>query len=768
MFDVDLYRPPLSATGVAIIAAVAVLLPLALYAARQSTASWPRRVLLVTLRLCALAAVVWILAGPSILEGDNPQTLRVPVVVLVDTSASMGESDEQVEGQNVTRWQALQQSWLREDYLRDLAAAADVSVRAFDEQMRVLDPQHAREATPEGRQTRLVDAVREAASNSSLTSRPGGVLLLLSDGHDTGDVMDPAVTDRLREQGIRLFAGPVGEASNQPDLAVQAWAEADFLFSGQSTAIHAAIHQRGLSDAQARVELVHQGRRIATETVSLASGGARRVTFDVTPPEPSDQAIEVQGYEVRATLMDAQGVPTPNVEPFLANNQRQVFVQVSRERVRVALFEGEPYWETRFLARLLHADPQIEFTAVYHVGSGRRVEVASEQAKPLDPEALDQSALNQFDVVILGKRAERFFPGAKAAMLADFVRQRGGALVLARGQAFSVDTTEGREATALLGSITPVEWGDQQVRDLGLRLTAEGRQSPLLSFEELASTDAVLTELPGMLAATRVEREKAASVVLLRQAASRGSAGGEAMAAVAYTNAGRGRVLAVLTDGLWRWGMLPHRQEQYVGVYQLFWSRSIQWLATGGEFLPGQQVSLSLSRVTAKPDDVVEVRVSTRYVAAEAFAPMLRVVGPGGTVEEITPTRDTATGGTYTATLRPQEQGIYRIELTAPDHPELIAPEAPLVSRLAVEDPSLELADTSARPEVLEALAEATGGECLATDQRHVLLQHLQQVQQARLSDVRPTYDFARGGVFAIIVGCLVGEWLLRRRGGLL
>src|SRR5690606_1143757 len=104
----------------------------------------------------------------------------------------------------------------------------------------------------------------------------------------------------------------------------------------------------------------------------------------------------------------------------------------------------------------------------------------------------------------------------------------------------------------------------------------------------VAPTRAILTELPGLIAATRVEREKAASLVLLRQAPADGQTPG--MAAVAHARVGRGRVMAVMGEGLWRWAMLPPDRAALDPVYDLFWSRAVRWLATGGEFLPGQDV----------------------------------------------------------------------------------------------------------------------------------------------------------------------------------
>ncbi len=428
------------------------------------------------------------------------------------------------------------------------------------------------------------------------------------------------------------------------------------------------------------------------------------------------------------------------------------------------MFEGQPYWDTRFLANLLEHDPRISFAAIYALGQ-RRLVVSSDQVNRVDLRHIDQHTLNYFDVVVLGKGVERLLSPDDVRLLASYVRDRGGALVLARGRPFDVRTEQGRRAMAQFESISPVSWGQGAARQLQLEMTHAGRQSDWLTLEKKRPTDVLLTRLPKMIAATRVSDVDAASIVMLRQHPS--DAKTPDMAAVVHRRAGRGQVFAVLTDGLWRWALLPRDASSQVGAYEMFWRRALRWLAAGGEFLPGEDVALLLERTLVKPNEPVEVTVSTRYLQ-QGFEPKLTLLSPLGDSQPVALHRTGETSATWRGTVRSAQTGIHRLELSSPGRPDLIPPETPISSHLAVRSRSLEKQDVSARPETLKAIASATGGRCLKLDERDQLRDHLKALGEARQVDQEPRYDFARVKVFAIIVGAMAIEWLLRRRGGLL
>mgnify|MGYP002623125126 CR=1 FL=1 len=773
---IDIYRPPLGEERTILLIASAALLAAWVYLRPRrgegseaddepiaAALTWPQRGVLLLMRVLALVMLAWLLWGPSEVT-ELPQGDALPrVVMLADTSASMAQEDivdRGVSESPISRWAALQRTWLDRAFLETLRQRSELSLVGFDEQTRSLPTDSLADA-PTGRHTDLFTAALQATRLT--TDAAPGLLVILSDGHDTRRTSDPATIEQLAREGWTIVGVPVGSGASVPDLAVAVWPDADFLFPGQSTHLNATVSHVGFAGQAVDVDLYHEDERIDTQRITMGDAPSQRLRSRVTPVDATNAPDEPVLHAYRVIARPIEG------ERVTENNQRHAFVQVQREHIRVALFEGQPYWDTRYLAKVLAEDAQVDLTAVYALGTDRTITVhhtgGQRESTPIlaaaDATALTREQINAFDVIILGKGAEAFFAGSRAQLLVDFVEERGGSLILARGKPFDDTTDEGRAAQAILAKVEPVEWGDQAVHSLSLELTQQGRTDPLLRFEEPASLDAIVTRLPDMIAATRVTKEKSASIVLLRQKP-RDDGDTPAMAAVAHINAGKGKVLAVMTDGLWRWALLPSRLNELDSVFQVFWSRTVRWLATGGEFLPGQSVSLRLSRLTTEPGDAVEVMVATRYVDAD-FKPVLRLIAPDGSAQTIALVRSSEQSAEYRASLRPQQSGVHRVELDAPG----MTP-AKHELRLAVYDQSIEKLDPSARPQILHALSEATGGRCLDLSQREELFSMLENVAQARLSDRREDWAFDEPLVLGAILLLLGIEWFTRRRNGLL
>ncbi len=784
-FSFDQLRPPLGDGVTVLLIAAAAGAVLWLYLTRTNGTSWFKRLLLLLCRLGAVAVAAWILMGPSAETTRQRPPQRLPVLMLADTSASMAQRDVEMSESDdgpITRFAAVQRTWLDPEYLAQLREQADVRLLAFDQGHRALSVEEAQTLTPEGDQTLLFGSVRAAVESQTphlpgeTSGGGGGLVVVLSDGHDTQRQVDPAFAVRMMEAGWRIVTVPVGSPLGVRYVSVDASAEADFLFENQSTWINVQVQHSGFVGRPVQVDLEHEGRLIASQTVTFQDEQSRTLRFRVTPPAPTARGSRIEGYRVTARPLPLPGELDDALDDvFLENNSRWVFLQVSTDRIKVAMFEAEPYWDTKFLARVLREDPQIELTSVYSLATGRIVTVQSNvksgtvlgaTEENFDPQWLTAARLNEFDVIILGKGAERFFGNDRAQWLVDYVRQHGGALVLARGQAFNLADPAGLAAQRILSVIEPVEWGVGTLRDLALEVAPEGRSSQLLQFDRLGSTDAVLSELPDMLAATRIRREKSLSIVLLRQAPMHNADGQTpAQAAIAHTSAGAGRVLAVLSDGMWRWAFLPSSLRQYDSVYQAFWAKTIRWLATGGQFLPGQSMSLSLSALKVESGETVQVTVNTRYVEPAEFSPRVQIIAPDGQAQDLTLARHAEQSTQFDGVIRLTEPGVHEVVLYVPGDDGAEATK--ITGRLAVHDRSAEKRDPSARPQVLAEMAEATGGRCFDLSQRDELPRFIGEMTQARQTDPTWDYVFNREWVFALLAALLGIEWIVRRRSGM-
>ncbi|MFN3167840.1 MAG: hypothetical protein ACE37H_12330 [Phycisphaeraceae bacterium] len=733
-----LYRPPFATVFVALLFALAVIL--SVRAMRRERALWTG-----LLRWAGLAGVAWVLLGHSRALPETTGDARPPrLTLLVDTSASMGERDVAVgTGERtppISRLQAVRDAWLLPNRLGSLRGFAEVEVLAFDEQARPSTPDTTATLSPNGKATRLFDA---------LGSIDADLTLVLSDGHDTTALtaggFDPSATN-----AGRIFAVPVGAARSAPDLALQAWPASDRLFEDQATTVTVDVAQRGFEGRSAVVELVHNGEVEARRPVTL-NQPAKRLTFEIKPKLGPGRTAEAHHYTARIALAEGE-------EAYTDNNAEDVFVQVSCGRINVLLVEGEPYWDTRSLARLIGTHPRFDLTAVFAFGDVRRSRIYGEAVEPGTDPTLD---LTPFDIVVLGRRVERRVEPAFASELVEFVR-RGGAVVFARGQPFGEDTL-GRGLRAGIDPISPVDWAGPVIGDLRVRINENAQaQGPLADLRD----DEAIARLPGLLAATRIDGRKAASLVILEQ---QPPEGGPTMAAVTTLRAGSGVTMAVLSEGLWRWELLPGVADDDPAVnsmFGVFWVRALQWLASGGAFLPGQDIALEADRLSVEPGQTVTLNVSTRYIETQGLDLQLTATDTRGISQPITLER-ASTPGRYTATVSPDETGVYTFALATPGRPDLIDPRQPLTTRLSVVDRSAEQRDTSARPELLKQIAEPTGGRCLALDEDEPVFEALKTLQALRRTEPEVDYDFNTWPVFAWIAGCFGLEWVLRRRSGL-
>ncbi len=782
------YRLPLGEGRTLLVVALAVIAALWLYV-------WPGRgrqvgdskwgaagLLLMGLRLGAVAAVAWMLAGPILTQATHTAAQRPLVMLLADTSLSMTEQDVRLGNQRLSRWDAIARYWLDPSFLADLEDEAELEAYAFDRDVRPIVPWLAWEIEPTGDATHLYASLREALHRGERGywvegDRPDrGIVLLLSDGHDTsGEGPDSAIA-MLNARGWRIFAVPVGREVEGPDVAVRAWADASRLLEGQSTQVRAAVSGLGAAGRSVQVNLLHEGRRIAGESVVLDENGRGEARFTIRPEAGRAGEVKLHAYEVAAE-------PLPG-ERHTANNRASVFVQVSRERMRVLLLDGLASWDTRFAIHALRGDAQVELTTMHAIGPDRVAvtryhggedgdggdggggDGGGGRTRFEDAAELDAAAFERYDIIVLGRQVERLLDERGLEGLSRFVKDRGGSIILAAGRPFEPDDPSGRAALEQLGHLLPVDWGADAVTQLRLELTPPGRTAPVLDLAEFGDPGVVLSRLPSMRAATRVSDLKAASIVLAEQRPADGEAEAAPMAALAYQQVGAdGRVFAILSDGLWQWAFLPPGLDEYRSLYQVFWLRLLRWLALGDDFLPGQDVALSLDRMLVRRGGEVDVQVATRF-EVEGFSPELTITTPQGETlsQPLSPMGES--GRRHGTRVRAEQEGVYTVGVSAAIGEDDNAEPVTLERRFAVREASEERRDPSADRAAMEHLAQATGGRVLELDEPEALLDELEDVE--RLSEGDPVIEdaFDQPWLLALALFLFTAEWFARRRLG--
>ena len=714
-----------------------------------------RRAGLTALRAVTALLALFLLVEPAV---QLLQTVRVRhrFAVLADASRSMRFP---LEGGGPSRAEALS-AYLAEhrDELQRLSERVDLEWSTFAGEVTPTDAAAVLKGiTPRGGKTDLLGALRAVTAAGSSSRRLAGVLLL-SDGADNGALAGGlSAAARAELQAMKVPVNVVAVGRDAPrDLAVERVAVDDFAFVRNTLTVEVTLKAHGFGAEAFTLVLRREGAVVAQAPVKLVPGQERVVV-------PLSFAPDATG-----TFVFTVAAPVLPGEAVIENNQRSFVLRVIRDRVRVLLVAGRPSWDERFLRGVLRGDANVDLVSFDILRTANDTPGPQDQLSliPFPVQEIFGPQLKTFDAVILVNFAyqpyrsleiERYLPG-----LRDYVKGGGGLAMLGGEQSFG----EGRYGATPLAEVLPVvplDGAGLVEEPIVPRLTAEGRRHPITALGGGEAASAAAWEaLPPVesLDLTRPLGPGSGASVLLEAPGT--LVDGRPAPVVAVREVGAGRSLAITTDGSWRWGFLAAERGGGDATYRRFWSSALRWLVRDPELTPlkvepeqpsvepGAPVGLSLQ---VRGGDVSPA--PGRKVAVELLGEDGRPVARGETISGI--------DGTARVELTPPGPGAYKVVARSEAAPGQVESAGTAV---AVRGAGPEDADAAPRRELLEAIAEATGGGAtalpgggwpkLATAEPEV-------VEIGRRKDV-PIWD--RWWTLAALALALGLEWVLRRRWG--
>lgn len=726
---------------------------------------WRRRGLL-ALRTFVLAVGIFLAAEPAL---EMREVSRIPnhVAVLFDDSAS-GQlpADGQQTRQDVLRGHAerLRTDKHAEKHVFDVYRFGDALHSSSLEEARQLEAK-----APRTHILQALERLRERYPEDSL----GGVVLL-SDGSDNatlgarvpeGQALDESTLAELKRLRAPIHTVEIANNEALRDIAIRRIRHDEFAFVRNAISIDVELQVHGYQGGTVPVRLRRNGEILQTRTFAIEAGVKDyRVEFEFVP-----ELIGKEIYSVDIPVEDDDMVP--------ANNRDFFVLRVIRDKIRVLQVVGEPSWDVRFFRQLMKGDPNVELISFFILRDYENVHRAPDSEMSLIPfptHELFHEQLGSFDLVVLQNFSYGPFGMAQYLQnIKDYVNRGGGLLVLGGDNSFSA----GGYARTPIEDVLPVRLGRAAHPDAAIdlrsfrpQLTDAGARHPITRLEfDPRENQALWEKLPPMHGSNIVQEAKPDAVVLATHPHLKTPQG--PMPVLAISDQNKGRSMAFTVDASWRWNYDWVLEGGSSRPYTSFWNSAIRWLIRDPAL---NLLQLDIGQTIVESDAMVDVQIRAfraDYTPAANTTVRLKLQRRplddiiSGAQQEVVAeeiTLETDDQGRARWTVQAQGEAAWRVEAQANVEAKLSA-EADEIF-LSV-DHSHELRELEARNDLLQQIAEATGGQTVRSGQAlhdlPFLAPRLERVHRRKTVDV-----WSSPWVLIVFVLLLALEWQLRRRWG--
>ena len=433
-----------------------------------------------------------------------------------------------------------------------------------------------------------------------------------------------------------------------------------------------------------------------------------------------------------------------------ANNTRVVNVQVQQRALHVLYFTQEIGVDYKYLRAELGTDPGVVFTAMYRVLEDQ----FTVQGDRTGFQDLAQGfptkddVLKRYDCLILGSFAANQFTDEQQQTLARYV-ENGGALILLGGE---LSFGRGGYADSKLAPLMPWTIRDDEP-DLatGSFPVAVSPSGAAVEFTSGLREDLGIAGGASLDSLNRPGGLRPGAIGLLDA-----TVGDHTEPVVAWQHYGKGQVLGIATNTLWKWAAAGQETR---ALYGRFWRQAVRGLTKKLE--GGTLLGIRWNREHYRPGEEAVVEAQVRETSDGGNIRLVGALsGPGGDKEiDLTPV--TGQADLYSAKIPLPQRGDYTFRLSAYAGTRL----AESYERALLVEP---LVEEGANPELKEAylrqIAEKSRG--VYTDEKNLepIKAYLRgQVVAQQTSVAVPLVNF--WNIFPIlIILVLISEWLLRRR----
>jgi len=739
------------------------------YSRESMTAGRAVKGLLIGLRLALLAIVLFMIAEFTL---SLKRTGLPTIVVMIDDSASMGIDDRyddkkletlvaqrlsEASLETATRLNLAKSVLL--DRKTDLLAAIERQYRiklyfvssAAQAKTGSLDEMReaVRRQQPLGEHTRLGAGLRHVLGD--LRGTPPAAIVLLSDGINTdGEGLGEAARF-ARLKGVPLFT--IGLGSEQPvrDLELADMLVDEVVFVDDVVNFEFKLSGAGYAGRTVDVVLREKDKPsvLAQVKVKIDDEKPQRLHLPYRPTAVGDFEYVV---EVEHLPDEAQA----------ENNRQQRLVSVRKEQIKVLLVQAYPNFEFRYLKNMLERDSTVQLRTVL-------------QDADLEYAELDQSALRVFpvrreelfayDVVIFGDVNPAYLSASVMTHLNEFVEQKGGGVAFLAGQQYMPLAYRHTPLEALfpidLAAVTGAGQGEQHDQGFVVQPTELGLMSPQMQLgDTTAETARIWHELPPLYWLLEAPQVKPAARVLAEHP-TRLASDGRRLPVILTQYVGAGKVLFHTTDETWRWRFR-------VGdvFFARYWIQTVRYLSRSKLLGKESAVELAADRREYRRGELVRLRVrfaDERQAPAEDDGVTVVVEQEGQRNQRIKLQRNATSRGVFEGTFADSMDGKYHAWVAVPS----LEGQAPAADFLVVAPPG-EMERVQMDAAELKRAADETRGRFYRLTDVARLLDDLPPGHQVPIEALPPRSLWNQWWLLLLFLTVLVGEWVLRKRKGML
>jgi uncharacterized membrane protein len=717
------------------------------YGAARGDSERTDRIMMAAIRLGLVAVLVFILFQPTlILTSVVPQ--RNFVGILIDDSQSMRITDDD----GVARNDFVQSTFSAEGSELLTALSEKFTLRFFRFSRDASRLNNMDDLSYSGTATDLGNAMVRA--QEELAGVPISGLVVISDGADnSGETLAESLLP-LQAGGIPVYTVGLGEEELSPDVQLSRVEMPRTVLVGTSLVVDVIVSHRGYSGRTVQLLVEDTGVLLASEDVTFERDG-----------EPVVARVRIEAEDAGPRLLRFR-VAAQEGERVTENNVRDVLVDVVSGAEKILYFEGEPRWEVKFLRRAVSEDENLQVVVLQRTAESKFLRLDVDDAEELAagfPKTREE--LFRYRALILGSVEASFFTHDQLDMIADFVSQRGGGLLVLGGRnAFA----EGGYQGTRLAEALPVFMDDDlstgtepYYTELFITPTRTGLTHPAtqLGQDDSEAVRELWESLPPVTTLNPITRLKPGATGLLT--------GGpeddrDRQVVLAYHRYGRGKVIALPIQDSWTWQMhvdIPLEDQ----THETFWRQLLRWLSDG---VP-DQVEAQGEREVVEPGQPVNLTVEvgdSAYAGVNNGNVVAVVHDPSGNSTTVPLDWDVEQDGHYEGGFPTAGPGLYEVSVHATRAGDSIGTAVTYVN---VAPSDAEYFDASMRGTTLRRVADQTGGLFYTPETVETLPEDIGLTGAGvTLTEERDLWDMPI--LLILVLGLMAAEWGYRRKRGLI